>query len=329
MKKQIIIILTLAINIAFLSSCEKYELDEPGKLVPLTVDEDPDLPSISVNGTLLHSEAFGDPTNDLIIAIHGGPGGDYRALLNIKDFVNDGYYVVFYDQRGSGLSRRHNKSVYNTQIFLDDLDAVIQYYKKNEDQGVILFGHSWGAMLAAGYVDQHPDEIKGLILAEPGGFTWEQTEEYISRSNNANLFNESISDYLYLDQFITGEEHNELDYKAAIRLATEVAEGNNIGNPGPYPSWRHGAVCSSACLHYVQDHPFDYTLNLGSYNTQVLFAYSQLNQAYGREHAEKVASPFPNVIYTEVMDAGHECIYFGWHSLYPVAREYIFNLSNQ
>lgn len=329
MKKQIITILTLAIGIAFLSSCEKHELNEPGKLVPLTVDEDPALPSISVNGTLLHSEAFGNPSNDLIIAIHGGPGGDYRSLLNIKDIVDDGYYVVFYDQRGSGLSRRHDKDVYNTQIFIDDLDAVIRYYKKYDHQRVILFGHSWGAMIAAAHADQHPDETNGLILAEPGGLTWEQTEDYLSRSNKPDFFSESINDYVYLDQFITGEKHNELDYKAAVRLATEVAEGNNLGNPGPYPSWRHGAVCSSACIAYVQDHPFDFTRSLASYNTKVLFAYSQLNGAYGREHAESVASPFRDVQFTEVLGAGHECIYYGWNSLYPVVQDYLNDISNQ
>ena len=46
-------------------SCSKddfYEMDEPGLLVPRTVDEDSSLPSISVNGTMLHSEAFGLPS---------------------------------------------------------------------------------------------------------------------------------------------------------------------------------------------------------------------------------------------------------------------------
>ena len=48
--------------------------DEPGNLVPKTVAEDPLLPRIEVNGTLLHAEAFGDIHNPIIIFLHGGPG---------------------------------------------------------------------------------------------------------------------------------------------------------------------------------------------------------------------------------------------------------------
>ncbi len=36
--------------------------DDPGNLVPATVDEDPSPPRIEVNGTTLHAEAFGDPS---------------------------------------------------------------------------------------------------------------------------------------------------------------------------------------------------------------------------------------------------------------------------
>ena len=72
--------------IAF-SGCSKedfHEMDEPGLLVPRTVDEDLELPSITLNGTMLHAEAYGNPEDPMIVAIHGGPGGDYRSLLPDK-----------------------------------------------------------------------------------------------------------------------------------------------------------------------------------------------------------------------------------------------------
>ena len=55
--------------------------DAPGNLVPKTVEEDPSLPRIEVNGTTLHAEAFGDPSAPMVMMLHGGPGGDYRSLL--------------------------------------------------------------------------------------------------------------------------------------------------------------------------------------------------------------------------------------------------------
>jgi pimeloyl-ACP methyl ester carboxylesterase len=56
-----------------------------------------------VNASKFHAETFGHPTGKMLVILHGGPGGDYRSLLNCKQFADHGYYVVFYDQRGSGL----------------------------------------------------------------------------------------------------------------------------------------------------------------------------------------------------------------------------------
>ncbi len=136
---------------------------KPGALVPLTVAEDSSLPAIAVNGTLLHAEAFGNPTDPIIAMIHGGPGGDYSSLLKARAFTDNGFYVVFYDQRGSGLSRREDRSQYTgTQVMVDDLDAVIRHFRADNDQKLFLVGHSWGAMLASAYVDQYPDEVDGF-----------------------------------------------------------------------------------------------------------------------------------------------------------------------
>ena len=270
----------LALLSLLLYACEEQSINAPGALVPLTVDEDTTLPSIFVNGTLLHSKAYGDPENPMIIAIHGGPGADYRSILNLRHFAADSFYVVFYDQRGSGLSRRHDADIYSTQLFINDLDAVIEHYRQSEDQKVILMGHSWGAMLATAYINKYPGRVTGAVLMEPGGFTWDDTKDYIERSQNIELFSEATNDVVYQDQFLTGHDHNILDYKGGLS-SIDYAEGNKIGNPGPYPSWRFGAVCQKASFDYVEEHPFDFTTSLDQYSTKVLFAYSELSEAYG------------------------------------------------
>src|SRR5262245_39567974 len=73
-------------------------------LVPKTVDEDPSLPSLEISGTRLHLETFGTPGNPVVIVLHGGPGADYRSLLPLSALADDGFFVVFWDQRGTGLS---------------------------------------------------------------------------------------------------------------------------------------------------------------------------------------------------------------------------------
>ena len=323
MKKLILVSLAAAIATATFTSCEPFDPGDPGLLVPLTVDEDPSLPSILVNGTQLHSETFGDPNDPMIVVIHGGPGSDYRGMLNCSKFSADGFFVVFYDQRGSGLSKRHNKEVYSSvQVFIDDLDAVIKYYRQ-PGQKVILMGLSWGAMLATAYVNQNPAEISGVVLMEPGGFTWRDTEAYVKRWSSLELFDETSNDYVYLDQFLTGNDHKALDYKFAVKSAADFAEGNKLGIAGPTPFWRMGAVCNAAAFEYAKEHPFDFTTNLRQYTTKVLFAYSELSQAYGRAWAEQVSSAYPNVQLAEIRGTGHEITYFGWESLYPTAKAYL------
>ncbi len=329
MKNQVLNLLVLVTITLAMSACETHEMAEPGRLVPLTVTEDPTLPSITVNGTVLHSEAFGDPNDPLIVVIHGGPGSDYRSMLSHRDLVNDGYYVAFYDQRGSGLSQRHDdRGIFTTQIFIDDLDAVIDYYS-SPDQQVILSTHSWGSMLAAGYVNQHPDKVDAMILMEPGGLTWPDTEDYLEKSVPIKLFTETINDALYMDQIITSSEHEVLDYKHMLLASADFADDNAQGNAGPIPLWRSGAICSTALTDYVVDNPFDFTTNLGQYETRVLFAYSELNEAYPRSWAEHVSSPFPNVELFEVQGSGHEIPTFGWEKMYPRIINYLNTMNQQ
>ncbi len=303
----------------WISSCDREDAAKPGALVPLTVDENSFLPSISVNGTLLHSETFGNPDNTMLVMLHGGPGGDYRDMLKNKAFADAGYFVVFYDQRGSGLSQRHNAEVFTVQMFIDDLNAVIEYYRADPAQKIVLVGHSWGAMLAAGYVNRYPEKIAGLILTEPGGFTWETASKYIGRARKLELFAEGTNDFVYLDQFFTGSDHRTLDYKAAL----ESIADQHVGNTGILPFWRKGAICSDASFRYVQTHSFDFTTNLNAYSTKVFFGYSELNKAYRKAHAELVSSAFRNVELVEFKDTGHDIPFYGWNDYYITALNYL------
>lgn len=317
---------------SIVSACQKGEFDptQPGYLVAKTVDQDPSLPSISVNGTQLHAEAFGHPDSALLIVIHGGPGADYRYLLNCKAFAEDGFRVVFYDQRGAGLSKRHDKSVYSIQIMLDDLGAVIDHYRTHSDQKVFLLGHSWGGMLATSYINAYPDKIDGAVLGEPGGFTYAQMTDYLSRSRAYSFFGEALNDAVYLDQFLTGkaDAHELLDYKLDLWASTEDTDESPVGNEGPLPSWRSGAVAFNALYSIATKDGFDWTTHLSQYNTKVLFTYSENNTAYGEAHAKLVSSAYPNVQLFRTDDAGHDMLSFprGWQNFHPIALTYLNEL---
>jgi proline iminopeptidase len=308
---------------------ENFITDE-GNLVPKTVDVDRTIPSISVNGTVLHAETFGNPDSAMIVVLHGGPGADYRHLLNCREFASQGYYVVFYDQRGSGLSKRHSKSSYGIQTMLDDLSAVIAHYRKSPAQKVFLLGHSWGAILATSFIDKYPTAISGTILAEPGGFTWPDIEEYVTRSRDIRITSELAADFLYADQFITGkkDEHAILDYKYALLSSSEGDNDNPTGNEGSLLFWRAGAVVNQALFELGNKEKPDWTTHLSQYHTRVLFVYSERNRAYGAPYAQKVSSAYPNVQLFKVNGAGHDMISFptGWNNFFPTALNYLNSL---
>ena len=136
--------------------------------VPDTVVIDPDLPQVTIGGATFHAETFGDPANPVVVVVHGGPGGDYGYLLNLHGLEDD-YYVVFYDQRGAGLSPRVDASVLTLETSVGDLHRIVQHYGGGEP--VNLIGHSWGAMLVAAYLGEYPEYAAKAVLAEPGELT--------------------------------------------------------------------------------------------------------------------------------------------------------------
>jgi proline iminopeptidase len=305
------VLLTVLAAYTFTGCDKELNLNDPGNLVPKTVTEDLLLPAITINGTKLHAESFGNPNDPMVVNLHGGPGGDYLSMLNCKALVNDGYFVVFYDQRGAGLSQRHDKSIYSIQLMLDDLTGVIKYYRKSVSQKIFLLGHSWGAMLATAYVNAYPSAIRGLILAEPGGFTWDETKDYIKRTREIKPFNEATNDVFFSDQILTGKEneHQILDYKMAVTSAFDNIKGNVQGNAAQDPFWRMGAVTSTAYFKIADKDGFNWTTNLSRFTTKVLFCYSELNKAYGLDHAKLLSSAYPNVQLEKINGSGHGIIF--------------------
>ena len=307
--------LLLAVAAVLFFSCTKERfIDEPGNLVPRTVDEDPSLPSITVNDAMLHAEAFGNPGDPMIVCIHGGPGSDYRYLLNCKDLANYGYRVVFYDQRGSGLSQRFSKQSYTSlglgamDMIYDELSGVIAHYRTSPNQKVFLMGHSWGGILATAYAGKHPTTIQGLVVCEPGGLKWDDIMEYMKTSRSFNLTGEFANDATYLDQFLTGREyhHEILDYKIALLAGTNDITGEVLLEPGSF--WRFGAVISNALMEVGKKYKPDFSDGISNFNIPVLFFYSEKNQAYPDSWAQKISGVYKTANLFKVPGVGHSGI---------------------
>lgn len=304
----------LLFPILALTGCVGGCLDpgDPGNLVPATVDEDPSLPRIEVAGTLLHAEAFGDPAAPIVMVLHGGPGSDYRALLPLAALADDGYRVVFWDQRGAGLSKRHDPGDYTFTGYLEDLRLVIEHETVTPDQPLVFIGHSWGAMYATWFINEYGDyggRVRGAVLSDPGAFTKAQLDGYMERLvGSLPLTGELLNDALWSRTFMSPEDHARADYLRALMATGGIpSENNDPRNPAPF--WRPGAVVNSALLALADRDGFDWTTDLGAFERKVLFLRSDLFTANPLEYQQELAAAYPNAEIVTIAGSGHELIW--------------------
>jgi len=96
-----------------------------------------------------------------IVLINGGPGGTHHYFhphfTGAKDFAR----VIYYDQRGCGLSDYKRGMKYTVGQAADDLDNLRKAL--NIEKWVVL-GHSYGGLLAQYYVTNYPQSAAGLVL---------------------------------------------------------------------------------------------------------------------------------------------------------------------
>jgi len=112
-----------------IASCQLRDTAQPGNLVPPTVDNDPNLPALTLSSTKLYYQTYGDPSKKPVVVLHGGRGNDFRYHLSLMQRVNgyrlsDDSFFIFYDQRGAGQSRRHGKEGLNTTLMLKDSEEI-------------------------------------------------------------------------------------------------------------------------------------------------------------------------------------------------------------
>jgi proline iminopeptidase len=286
--------------------------DDPGTLVPATVDEDPSLPRIDVHGTSLHAEAFGAPGAPMIVVLHGGPGGDYRALLPYRALADDGYRVVLWDQRGAGLSKRHDASSYTLDLYLEDLRLVIEHFSASSTQPIVFLGHSWGAMYATWFINEHGDyggRVAGAILSEPGAFTSHGLEEYVDRMFPPwGYTSEELNDAGWSEQFLAPSSHERADFLQAMKVFPNLPkEHNDPEDPAPF--WRSGAVVAARLPELALDQGFDWTTHLREFRHKVLFLRGELNENMPLEHQQELASHYAVSEVITVLGAGHEAIW--------------------
>ncbi len=135
----------------------------------------------------LYVNTFGDSKNQAVVVIHGGPGYNSFSFeaTTAQQLADQGFYVIAYDQRGSGrisAARSQLDFTYKSQI-LDLKEIVDSLAIRNP----ILIGHSFGGSLALSYLDTYPKSVREVVLVAAPVSMPQTFRAIVDRATRINL----------------------------------------------------------------------------------------------------------------------------------------------
>jgi proline iminopeptidase len=101
-----------------------------------------------------------------VLLLHGGPGATHEYLEACDSYLPAaGIEYYYYDQLGSAFSDQpDDDSLWELDRFVDEVEQVRLALGLERDN-FVLYGQSWGGILAIEYALAHPDALKGLVIS--------------------------------------------------------------------------------------------------------------------------------------------------------------------
>jgi len=140
-------------------------LDADGHQLPGSISQKISVPINGVQqGMVIRGE---DISNPVLLWVHGGPGmPDYPLTQRYPTGLEDLFTVVWWDQRGAGLSydRSIPPATMRIEQFIDDTLTVTDYLRDRFHQDrIYLLGHSWGSFIALQAAARSPERYKAYL----------------------------------------------------------------------------------------------------------------------------------------------------------------------
>ena len=305
--KKVLKVMGIILGLLTLFIAGGYILTNGEYSIPATIAQDSTLPSLTIQDMVLHGQTFGDPTNPVLIIVHGEPGADYRSLLPLQALA-DQYYVVFFDQRGSGLSPRvANPADLTFQNYLSDLDSIVDFYGLGKP--VNLLGHSFGGQLVTAYIAQHPGKVDHVILAEPGPLTAEMAAQGPVTGFGPQFILPSIKT-TFQTFHVTGPD----DQAAPDFFITQMMFLANPGywcsdkQPTPNDDWRFSQQANQYVTQSMKDaagNQISLVDGVDQFANRILFMASSCDTVIGEALQRKQMKYFQNSEIQIIEQAGH------------------------
>ena len=99
-----------------------------------------------------------------VLLLHGGPGFSHDYLEAMESFLPQaGIEMYYYDQLGCGNSDRpDDPSLWTLERYTEEVEEVRRGLGLEQ---FVLYGHSWGGILAMEYALKHQQHLRGLVIS--------------------------------------------------------------------------------------------------------------------------------------------------------------------
>ena len=140
-----------------------YSSDRPdriaggARMIPVTT---------SVGDFRVWTKRVGSNPDLTVLLLHGGPGATHEYLETCDGYLPAaGIEYYFYDQLGSFYSDQpDDPSLWEIDRFVDEVEQV-RLALGLGPESLVLYGQSWGGVLAIEYALAHQQQLKGLVVS--------------------------------------------------------------------------------------------------------------------------------------------------------------------
>ncbi|PSG97977.1 alpha/beta hydrolase [Thermoplasmatales archaeon SW_10_69_26] len=249
------------------------------------------MPHVETNGITTYYEPAGRGTP--IVFVHA-PIVDHGFWRPQARELGATHQAVTYDLRGHGRTGPSDENPYTIDLFADDLQALIEQL---DLENPLVCAHSMGGLIAQAHAAKHPDELGGLVLADP--FTPKiltAGERFLRRVVLPGLVGSAR---------LLGYQRVE---KANVWLTEHLFAGSS-GDDGKIQRLRQSQpgmeTDEFAKVVRAMAHAHEHPIDLSQITVPTLVLHGEDDLGFVERQAEHLAAHLPDVLLEEIAAAGH------------------------
>lgn len=169
------------------------------------------------NSASLHYRIFG--SGNPILVINGGPGMSSEGMEELAEKLAINNSVIIYDQRGTGLSEvpALDETHINIKAMVEDIEVLREHLNI---ESWIVFGQSFGGMLAYFYAAKYPKRVKAMIQSNSAGMS--DMEWFSNMNPTRNLSKTELDSLKIFETRLKGGDSSEVNLRNYAEVRTSA-----------------------------------------------------------------------------------------------------------